>query len=355
VAEALLIDWESLESHVLLNPRMPVSERRRLESYVTPLPGHLWLATSGTTAALKMTALSKDAMLASAAAVNRRFESVGSDVWCCVLPTFHVGGLGIYARAHLSGAKVVSMRWDAVAFASRTDITLASLVPAQVHDLVAGRFRSRGNVRAIVVGGGALSAESYAAATGLGWPVLPSYGMTETCSQIATANVGIPSLELLDHAEAMAGPDGRLRVKSSSLLTGYGTEEGFLDPKQDGWFLTSDIGEVVGRRLRIDGRAGEFVKIGGESVQLARLDAILEPIAGRHAAVVALPDRRLGHVIVLVVERPLEAARIESEFNSAVMPFERARRVVNVEAIPRTELGKLRREQLAGELSRIVE
>ncbi|HEX6085416.1 MAG TPA: AMP-binding protein, partial [Thermoanaerobaculia bacterium] len=102
------IDWLSDESHVLLNPRMPAAERERLQSFVTELPGHLWLATSGTTGSLKLTALSKRAMLASAAAVNRHLQSTASDVWLCVLPSFHVGGLGIYARAFLSGARVVT-------------------------------------------------------------------------------------------------------------------------------------------------------------------------------------------------------------------------------------------------------
>src|SRR5687767_8020692 len=102
-----MIDWRSDESHVLLNPRMPEEERQHLERLVTPLPAHVWLSTSGTTGALKLVALSKRALLASAAAVNRRLESTAQDVWCCVLPTFHVGGLGIHARAFLNGARVV--------------------------------------------------------------------------------------------------------------------------------------------------------------------------------------------------------------------------------------------------------
>jgi O-succinylbenzoic acid--CoA ligase len=102
-----VIDWRSDESHLLLNPRMPREERRRLESYVVPLKAHVWLATSGTSGALKLTALSKKALLASAASVNRHLQSYSKYVWCCVLPTFHVGGLGIYARALLSGARVV--------------------------------------------------------------------------------------------------------------------------------------------------------------------------------------------------------------------------------------------------------
>jgi len=344
--EAQLIDWSSEESHVLLNPRMPKVERRRLESLVIDLPAHVWLATSGTTGALKLTALSKRAQLTSAAAVNRHLQSTSSDVWCCVLPTFHVGGIGIHARAFLSGARVVSAQWDAEAFASMSEITLASLVPAQVDDLVQRELRPPQKLRAVVVGGGALRAELYESGSALGWPLLPSYGMTECCSQIATAGLGSPELILLDHVEVRTEKDGRLAIKSESLLTGYATEDGFLDPKLDGWFLTEDYGTVDDRVLSIEGRRGDFVKIGGESVDLSRLDAIVASVAGTHAAVIAMPDARLGHVVHLAVDGELDADAVAAAFNARVHPFERARRVHRVVEIPRTSLGKLMRSRL---------
>ncbi|HUP60362.1 MAG TPA: AMP-binding protein [Thermoanaerobaculia bacterium] len=345
-----MIDWRSDESHVLLNPRMPQNERRRLESFVSPLPAHVWLSTSGTTGALKLVALSKSALLASAAAVNRRLESTERDVWCCVLPTFHVGGLGILARAFLSGARVVETSWDASAFASMLDITLASLVPAQVVDLVSASLRAPANPRAIVVGGGALSDEIYLEARALGWPLLPSYGMTECCSQIATATLESSDLVLLDHFEARVESDGRLAFRGESLLTGYAGDEGFVDPRVDGWFVTDDRGAIEGRVLRVHGRASEFVKIGGESVDLARLDRILADISS-DAAVVAMPDDRLGHAIHLAVASD-DGSRIAADFNSRVFPFEHARGVHRVDAIPRTPLGKLRRAELAAQLER---
>src|SRR5688500_13645623 len=100
------IDWGSSASVVLLNPRMPEDERRRMETWVEPLPRPLWLATSGTTGSLKLVALGKDALLASAAAVNRHLSATAGDVWRSVLPRWHVAGLGIEARAFLSGARV---------------------------------------------------------------------------------------------------------------------------------------------------------------------------------------------------------------------------------------------------------
>lgn len=333
------VDWLSDESHVLLNPRMPADEQAALRKLVVDLPGHVWLATSGTTGALKLTALSKQALLASAAAVNRRLESTERDVWLGVLPTFHVGGLGIHARAYLSGARIVS-DWS-------NDVTLASLVPAQLSDLVREKMRPAKALRAVVVGGGAVSAQLYREAIELGWPVLPSYGMTETCSQVATARPGRPELILLDHAEARVEEDGRLAFRGASLLTGYATAEGLVDPKRDGWLVTEDIGAVEGDVLRVQGRRGEFVKIGGESVDLARLDAILASVVGSRAAVAAVPDDRLGSVIHLFVEEGTDARAVELAYAERVHPFERARAVHRVKEIPRSSLGKLLRRELA--------
>jgi O-succinylbenzoic acid--CoA ligase len=348
------IDWLSSESHVLLNPRMPDDDARRLKSYVVDLPGHLWLATSGTTGGLKLTALSKEAILTSAAAVNRHLSASPSDVWGCVLPVFHVGGLGIHARAFLTNSAVVSDAWDAVRFASSEDVSLSALVPAQVADLVSGGLRPRRRMRAIVVGGGALPDELYVRATALGWPLLPSYGMTECASQAATARPGSRDLIVLDHVEIRA-EGGRLALRGASLFSGYGTSEGFVDPKRDGWFVTEDFGSVADGILRVEGRSADFVKIGGESVSLARLDAIAEEIGGLHVAVVAVADARLGVVVHLACDRTVDAEDLRQRFNERVHPFERARKVHTVREIPRTALGKLMRKRLSEAIPNVVE
>jgi O-succinylbenzoic acid--CoA ligase len=285
---------------------------------------------------LKLVALSKDALLASAAAVNRHLRSDANDVWCNVLPAFHVGGLGIYARAFLSGARIVSTLDEGV--------TLASLVPAQVVDLIREQRAAPRSMRAVVVGGGALSDELYRDGCALGWPLLPSYGLTECCSQVATAQGDSPELLLLDHIEARIDADGRLALRSEALLTGYATESGFADPKVDGWFLTEDLATIDGHVLRVQGRSGDFVKIGGESVDLSRLDRILASL-GADAAVIAVPDQRLGHVIALAIASG-DADAITAAFNERVLPFERARSVRRVAEIPRTALGKIVRKRL---------
>jgi O-succinylbenzoic acid--CoA ligase len=325
-----MIDFESSESHLLLNPRMPAAERARLERIVPDIDAHVFVATSGSTGDMKLAALSKRAILASAAAVNERLEVTSRDVWAAVLPPFHVGGLGVYARCHLAGARPLPMPWEPRAFAE-SEATIASLVPAQVQDLIAAGLKPSKTLRAILVGGGIFNVEETE------WPALPSYGMTECCSTIAISDA------LLGHIEARRESDGRLAFRGASLFSGYATEHGLVDPKIDGWFISEDLGEVDGRTLRVAGRAGDFVKIGGESVDLKRLDRIMYELAGNDAAIIAVADERLGHVIHLATV--IEPSFVDA-FNERVHPFERIRAVHRVESIPRSPLGKLLRPQL---------
>ena len=338
-----MIDFFGPDSHLIVNPRMPDEERARLEKLVPPLEAHVFIATSGSSGAVKLVALSKVAILASAVALNEYFEASAKDVWGSVLPAFHVGGLGIFARAQLARGRVLAMPWDPRLFIS-TDCTLVSMVPAQVHDLVRDGVRPQSTLRAVLVGGGVLDPQLNEAARALGWPIFTSYGMTECCSTIAIEG------RVLPHLEARVEADGRLAFRGASMLTGYATEEGFVDPKVDGWFVSEDLGRVDNGALHVAGRRGDFLKIGGESVDLRRLDAVLDSVRGDvDAALVAMPDDRLGHVIHLAIAG--EEGAIVEAFNERVLPFERIRAVHRVEAIPRSALGKLLRAKLAEELA----
>jgi len=355
-----VIDWQSDEIHLLLNPRMPLEERRVLERAAgrVTLPAHVLIASSGSTGAPRLVALSKAAILASAAAVNRHLDATGSDVWCSVLPQFHVGGLGIHARAAITGARVTSALWDAESFTrlcAAERVTLSALVPAQVVDLVRAGLIPPPSLRAVVVGGGALSDEAYKRARSLGWPVLPSYGMTECCSQVATATHTSPDLVILDHLQVRSVEDGRLAISGASLLTGYvDPEGGLIDPKREGWFVSSDLGLVEGRKMRVFGRVDDLVKIGGELVSVARLERLLESVQNdADAALVVVEDARLGSAIHLATSAT-DPERIVEAFNARAHPFERIRRVHRVEAIPRGSLGKVRREELKRVVARLL-
>jgi O-succinylbenzoic acid--CoA ligase len=387
------IDWQGSDAQILLNPRWPAHELVRLRELAKTfsrgdLQNHIWVASSGSSSSsensVKLIALPRTAFLASAKAVNTHLQSTADDVWGQVLPPFHVGGLGIEARAFVSGARVVDAllatgsegighQWNASQFVEiceREKISLSALVPTQVFDLVSLRVQAPSSLRALIVGGAALSDDLYHQALDLGWPLLPSYGATETCSQVATAELrGIGhrdrKLVMLSHAKARVSPSGFLEFSGSSLLTGYaqwrGTERFFEDPKQDGWMTTQDRGEISddhGQQILIpQGRDFEFVKIAGEGVQLLKLNEILasvvqkiSPSAVQQVVVIAAPDARTENRIEIVIgTNQLSAADVLhlcQQFNALVAPYEKIRKEHFVSEIPRSPLGKVLWAQL---------
>jgi O-succinylbenzoic acid--CoA ligase len=353
------IDWESTESEVLINPRMPSKQQqfaKMLTTHFSTLKGHLWLATSGSTQ-LKWVALSKNAVLASAKAVNTHLDISSKDIWMNPLPLFHVGGLGILARAYLSQSQVISAeeKWNARTFhglVQDSGASLTSLVPTQVHDLMMNGLESPKSLRGVIVGGGRLSEELYQQALALGWPLLPSYGMTECASQVATASLNSQALKVLSHLNVRVNEENRICVKGGALLTGYAisTQQGpaFIDPKVNGWFLTEDVGQITeSGELEVSGRLRDFIKIGGESVHLGRLESILDNVKRTvgitiDCALMAVPDSRLGYVIHFVsVGSSPDVQKLLDGYHAQVLPFEQVRKVHAVKEIPRSLLGKL--------------
>lgn len=334
------IDFYNNQTHVLVNPRLPKD---------TPLPNvelsaHVWIATSGTTGSIKWAALSKEALLISAQAVNAHFSLSVKDVWLNPLPLFHVGGLGIYARASLTGSQVVPYgKWDPKTFVdvvSDSCATITSLVPTQLFDLVIGGYSAPKSLCAVIIGGGYVAPSLFEKALQLNWPVAPSYGMTECCSQIATAPPGEYNMNILPH---VALKDSPLKIASKSLLTAYWKEGVYYDPKEGEWLQTEDLVEINGNQLSFLGRTGDWAKILGENVHLLPLQSLLDTLAkpqSVEAYLKFLPDPRKGSRIVLVTTCQ-HADSLVAQFNSQVMPYERIDECLYVPSIEKTALGKV--------------
>ncbi len=375
--------WASPEPVLLKNPRRPdlpgEAQLRELMSRDSRLAGCVLLPTSGSTGEPKIVCLKKDALLASADAVNAWLGATAEDRWLCVLPWFHTGGLGIFARAFRNGARVFTDTepWDAARFTVTCEeegITLTSLVPTQVHDLVTAGLKAPESLRAVVVGGGVLAQSTGQAARKLGWPVLQSYGLTEASSQVATQ--GLEALErpysnewlpVLPVWECRAGRDevGRevLEIRGSALFSAYlfrkgcGASPWVLEKApRGGWFRTSDLVKLREPeegssppclKLKVLGRLDEVVKVLGELISLPGLREKLAVAFGddaSRATLIAEPDERKGHRLVAVVEDGVGEADLASaiqRYEAGVAPFERIDEIRRIPQLPRTELGKI--------------
>lgn len=358
------VDFESKQSFVMVNPRLPSFPIPSDWIHYSDFREHFWLATSGTTSSpsseIKWVALSKRAIFTSAAAVNHHLGCQTQDRWINCLPLFHIGGLAIYARAHCLNTEVIefpSPKWDAHKFYDflyTQQAAFTSLVPTQLFDLVQAKLIPPSSLKAVIIGGGYLSEHLYRAATHLQWPLLPSYGMSECASQIATATLHESSLKILPHVSCRLTEEGFLQIKSEALLTGYlyASHHGFRweEPKQEGWLSTEDHVELNDQTLRFLGRAHDWIKISGENVSLPHLEQLFDALSSHltEAALVAIPDARLGYRIAAVTTQQyakvIEAVRIM--FNGSVMPYERIQDLHVIDIIPRNPMGKIQKHLL---------
>lgn len=337
------------------------------------LEGHVLFETSGSSGTPKWIALSKSALLASARAVNEHLGVSRDSRWALALPVRHVGGFGVCARAHAAGCGLEHFNepWDAGVFmkwAETRAISHLSLVPTQVHDLVSGDFKAPSSLRAIVVGGGRLEQGVGQAARDLGWPVLASFGMTETCSQIATQTLDSailpyqPSpIPLLPIWQAGITSEGRLKISGPALFSGHLIQqEGdwkFL-PQKDDWFETRDLARIDGRSITALGRADTLVKVLGELVDPELIERELGELSGGTLkpgtfAVVAVPDPRTEHALIPVFEKtvPIEVIRRVLEAYARQAPgYRRLRPETLLESLPRSPMGKLRRGEIRNTL-----
>lgn len=316
------------------------------------------LFTSGSTGTPRGVELSRRAFAAAAAASAERLGWRSDDRWLCVLPLAHVGGLSILVRCLLAARPVVLLpAFDpkaVVEAVERDGVTLASFVPTMTARLLEERpdWRPPPGLRAVLLGGAAAGPELWSAARERGLPLLETYGMTETCSQVATAVPGSDPRAM----RPLPGFDVRVRnerieVRGPALFTRYLPEGAHPDPfTPDGWFRTGDTG-----RLRDDGtlaplgRADEAIVTGGENVAPAEIEHVLELHPSvRRAAVVGLPDRLWGEVVAAaLVEEPGTARPSDPELRAWLAPrlagFRHPRRIAWVARLPATPSGKVDR------------
>jgi len=355
--------WRDLEAGAwLYSPALSSTQLQRLGTLSNHAPSlnGLWILSSGTESlgSVKVIGLTFDAILASAGAVNAYVESSSRDHWLVALPTFHIGGLAILARAHLSGARVSfasASRWSAPAFChalEREMVTLTSLVPTQLFDLVAAGLKCPPSLRKVFVGGGSLHHDIFVRARELGWPILRTYGLTECASQVAVADDG-GDFHILPHVEVEIRDSQQIWLKSNALCSWIGAGETFKDVRQEGWLPTQDLGQITSGKLRLLGRADQVVKILGTLVNVQRVQEELMQFGrsqGLHAdiAVLARPDSRSENQLCAFTESNVATKwkTILIDFNRQRVGTERIKSLGHLPELPRTDLGKIKLGEL---------
>ena len=306
---------------------------------LTPPPGTLAvLHTSGTTGEPRAVCLTRANFEASARAAASVLPLAPDDRWLCCLPVHHVAGLSIFTRCAFAGATVWVEPWQPETVKEvieAGEITVASLVPTMLARLREAGLARAPKLRGILLGGGPIPPDVLDWAIGAGLPVMPTYGMTETCSQVATAAPGETLARPLPGVDLRIGEDGEILVRGPMVAA-------------DGWLHTGDRGRMTDEGLlEVEGRLDDVIVTGGENVAAREVeDAIRAHPAVEDVAVVGIEDAEWGRAVWAFATGEVSEDEVIRHCRASLPGFKVPKRVVVLGELPRTASGKVRRAAL---------
>jgi O-succinylbenzoic acid--CoA ligase len=298
--------------------------------------------------------LSADALLASAAATDGALGGPGQ--WLLALPAHYIAGLQVLVRSIAAGTVPVVQppgHFDVELFAAlagRLDAPrrYTSLVPTQLARLTAASEhdselrRAVARFDAILIGGQALPRPLHERALALGFPVVRTYGSSETAGGCVYDGQPIGSTVVRQNA-------GEIEISGPSLAEGYLGDDSLTADRfhTDGgtrWYRTSDAGEVADGLVRISGRLDNVIISGGVKVSLDQVERLVQSVSGfERAVVVAAADETWGQVPVVVVEgeQPADAlSRLRELVTDAAGRPAAPAALRSVDVIPQLASGK---------------
>jgi O-succinylbenzoic acid--CoA ligase len=340
----------------------------------------LLLFTSGTTGAPKAVRLTYGNLGASAVASACRLGVLPGDRWLCPLSMYHTGGVSVVLRSALYGTTTVLVRTPG--FDPETvrgaladyDCTGVSLVPTMLDRLLDAGEKGAGDalpesLRFALVGGAPTPPVLAERALDAGVPVCPTYGATETASQVATLcpeqvpahpdSVGRPVLGtrvtvLDDDGNPLpAGEPGELAVAGPTVTPGYVSGDATTDQFGEHGLRTGDRGWLdEDGFLHVGGRQTDQIVTGGENVHPSEVADVLRDHPGVAAvAVVGVPDdewgERVGALVVPVDDHAAavpDAADLRTVCEGQLAGYKHPRVVAVVDDLPRTPSGTVDRE-----------
>lgn len=287
----------------------------------------------------------------------------------CVLPLYHVSGLMQFMRSFTTAGKLAIGSFKALEAGEKCDLEpeefFISLVPTQLQRLLQNPDTANWlrRFRAVLLGGAPAWPELLETARSYQIKLAPSYGMTETASQVATLKPedflagNNSSGQTLPHAQITIrsakgeilcyNKIGNIAINAKSLALGYYPEKfgdwQYLQLDDLGFFDKNNC-------LNIVGRSSDKIITGGENVFPAEVEAVVRSTnLVADIAVIGLPDKDWGQVVTAIyvpANSEVTVKNLQGAIEDKLSKFKRPKSWVIVEHLPRNSQGKVNREQL---------
>ena len=333
--------------------------------------------TSGSTGKPKGVLLTQRALECNAANSADMHDLKTDDVILNTLPLFHVGGLNNLTTPALQAGCTVVLhpKFDADATFDSIEgegITLTVLVPAQLDMMMAHhRWTSAdfSGLRMITTGSTIVPMHVIQSVHCKGVPLVQVYGSTETCPIAVCLKAGDAMrkpgstgkeaahcrMRIVDSLgeDVKPGVTGEILVRGDNVMLGYwNAPEATAAVLVDGWFHTGDMGHQDDEGfLFVDGRSKEMIISGGENIYPAEIENLLiESPDIAEASVIGRSDERWGEIVVAVVvpkaDTTLTSEQVLKLLDGRIARYKHPKEVVVVNQLPKTALGKVRKEDV---------
>ena len=335
--------------------------------------------TGGTTGRPKLVPLTHGNQIHAAFGFAQVFGYDETDTVLNGFPFFHVGGtmtvgLSVLAAGGhmvvpspyaLRPPEVIGTYWRLVeAFSA----TVVSGVPTSIGAMAVSYEPGPdiSSVRMAVTGGAVLPGAIGARFTGkTGIPIHETYGMTETSAAIAftpghgtpvAGSVGLRApfsetriVQVEDGVTPFPpGESGLVQVRGRQVFPGYVEASHNTGILAEGWLTTGDVGFLTeDERLVLTGREKDLIVRSGHNIDPASIEDVANAAPGVEiSAAVGMPDQYAGEVPVLfVVPKAGESVNLRDLYETLEAgihePPARPRRILVIDALPVTAVGKI--------------
>lgn len=345
-----------------------------------------WIyTTSGTTSAPKGVCHSDRSLIAGALGLADAIAFSSTDVATIFFPYAHIGGPDMLIAGLAVGIPLVLME----AFDVDTAVELMRQHGVTVtgggttfYQLYLARQETLGDeplvptLRAFSGGGAPMPAAIFhTVKERMGIRVLHAYGMTESPMITAgrtddddvdlatTEGRPVRGCEVSIRSEAgeplPPGEAGHVWIRGPMLFHHYLVDGEVVDPHEDGWFSTGDIGfQKSSGHVVLVGRAKDLIIRKGESISPMEIEEVVKQHSSvADVAVIGLPDVDRGERICAVLELVPGASAPDVEAlqlhcaKAGLARFKSPEQVEVVSAMPRTPTMKIRKQQLRAQFS----
>lgn len=285
--------------------------------------------TSGSTGIPKQLTFSKSSAHQSAKATNDFFNLIAKDSAILALPMQYIAGKMMVARALVGGYNLEVHEPSSKPIEAGMKGKFMPLTPFQLANQI--DELPQHEIEIFLIGGGAISHELQKKIAGAGIKAFASFGMTETLSHFALAEIGDNSplkYTCLNGVSIKADTEGQLSLKWPGIT--------------DGWLKTNDLAEVIGNRFIWLGRSDYLINSGGIKVIPEQIESLLYSIVDGDYFIYALPHETLGQEVVLFTEGENDLTSLGEIIYPS--PYHKPKRIIQIADFHRTASGKIKRK-----------